>query len=186
MRDADKIDGLINNAGVIRPMQLISQISLDEWRSVFAVNLEAPLFLMQLLQDKLHAARVLNVSSGAAYFPVVGWSAYCSSKAALSMLTKCMQVEYKDLAATSVKPGIIDTKMVAEICEAQNMTDNKRDFFKVLKKENRLLTVETVACFLSWLLLDTDKDTYISQEWDIYDKSHHALWLKEPYFVPEI
>ena len=57
------------------------------------------------------------------------------------------------------------------------------DFHKRLKQNNRLIAPETVAEFLSWLLLDIDRDTYVSQEWDIYNTDHHADWLRPPHKV---
>ena len=64
------------------------------------------------------------------------------------------------------------------------MHPEKRDFFKRLKQDNRLLTPETVAAFLCWLLLDMDAIQFGSKEWDIYDTNHHRAWLVGPHHVP--
>ncbi|MDF1757257.1 MAG: SDR family NAD(P)-dependent oxidoreductase [Legionellaceae bacterium] len=186
MTDRNKINGLINCAGVIRPIEPIVNISEENWRSCMATNLDAPLFLSQGLKDKLQNGRILNIGSAVAYFPVVGWSAYCVSKAGLSMLTKCWQIEDNSVAMASVMPGIIDTDMQREIRESNFMEAEKRDYFLRLQKEKKLLKPEVVASFLTWLLLDIDRETYISQEWDIYDKSHHSKWLNSPHIVPDI
>lgn len=180
------IRGLINNAGIIEPIMPISAIDETSWRHCMATNVEAPLFLTQLLIDKLVNGRVLNISSGAAYFPVEGWAAYCVSKASLSMLTRCWQVESNLVAFASVMPGIIDTEMQVKIRAAMHMNPEKLDFFKRLKQGNQLLTTETVAAFLCWLLLDIDTVEYVSKEWDIYDTSHHAAWLIPPNIVPAL
>lgn len=100
------------------------------------------------------------------------------------MLTRCWQLEEKGIAFASVMPGIIDTPMQAVIREADHMEDEKQDFFKTLKTEERLLDPMTVALFLTWLLIDIPKDQYVGQEWDIYDSSHHSAWLKPPHTVP--
>jgi len=149
-------------------------------------NIDAPLFLTQLLLNKLSNGRVLNISSGAAHFPVTGWAAYCVSKAALSMLTRCWQLESSQIAFASVMPGIIDTSMQAKIRSAKNMSPEKLDFFKRLKQDNLLLAPATVAAFLCWLLLDIDTSNYVSKEWDIYDTSHHSAWLVPPNIVPAL
>lgn len=180
------IKGLIHNAGVIDPLEALETISLSSWRTTMMTNVEGPLFLSQGLLKKLDGGRVLHIGSGAAYFPVAGWAAYCTSKAALSMLTKSWQLETTSPAFASVMPGIVDTAMVASIRHAQNIPAEKRDYFNWLKQEERLLTPETVACFLCWLLLDINQETYVSKEWDIYDKSHHQHWLVEPHVVPDI
>ncbi len=179
-----KIDGLIHNAGIIEPIVPITDIDLPAWRQVMATNLEAPLFLNQMLQDKLVNNRVLHIGSGAAHFPVKGWSAYCVSKAALHMLTQCWQIECERVSFASVMPGIIDTDMQEKIRQSSEMDPEKVHFFKKLKKEKRLITPETVALFLAWLLLDVEKGRYESKEWDIYDKTHHHEWLISPHQVP--
>jgi NAD(P)-dependent dehydrogenase (short-subunit alcohol dehydrogenase family) len=180
------IEGLIHNAGIIEPIVSLKSLSKPAWDAIMKTNLEAPLFLTQSLLKQLQDGRVLHIGSGAAYFPVAGWAPYCISKAALAMLTSCWQLEIQDPAFASVMPGIIDTNMQAQIRNADNMNEEKQNFFKKLKQEKRLLTVETVAAFLTWLLLEIDVKTYSSQEWDIYDKSHHKSWLVDPFEVPEV
>jgi NAD(P)-dependent dehydrogenase (short-subunit alcohol dehydrogenase family) len=180
------IEGLVHNAGLIEPIVPIDMIDEASWQQVMAVNVEAPLFLTQHLRDKLTKGRLLTMGSAVAYFPVIGWSAYCVSKAALSMLTRCWQLECSEMATASVMPGIIDTPMQAQVRQASpsSMEPDKLDFYHRLKKEGRLVSPETVALFLCWLLLDIDKTTYVSKEWDIYDETHHHAWLKPPYTVP--
>ena len=180
------IEGLIHNAGIIEPIKPIKTIDENEWRQVLATNLDAPLFLSQLFYSKLINGRVLHIGSGAAYFPVAGWSAYCTSKAALSMLTRCWQIESEQVAFASVMPGIIDTDMQAYIREASYMDSEKLNFFKQLQRNNQLVSPNTVALFLCWLLLDIDKTRYVSQEWDIYDQIHHPEWLTPPHCIPPL
>jgi benzil reductase ((S)-benzoin forming) len=177
------VAGLIHNAGTIEPIAPVATVDETSWRRILDTNLNGPLFLTQMLLDKLKHGRVLHIGSGAAYFPVTGWAAYCVSKAALSMLTRCWQLESRTTAFSSVMPGIIDTDMQGIIRNARFMDEEKRHFFHLLKSEGRLLTPETVALFLCWLLLDVAKEKFISQEWDIYDSSHHQSWLVSPHQV---
>ncbi|MCX7117516.1 MAG: SDR family NAD(P)-dependent oxidoreductase [Legionellales bacterium] len=184
LRKYERISGLVHNAGIIDPIAPLSTLDEKAWRQAISTNLDAPLFLNQGLNSQLINGRVLHMGSGAAYFPVVGWSAYCVSKAALSMLTRCWQLECTDVSFASVMPGIIDTPMQKAIRESTGMDVEKQQFFKGLHEDKRLLTPETVASFLCWLLLDLDKTTYASKEWDIYDTTHHEAWLKPPHEVP--
>lgn len=180
-----QFSGLIHNAGTIDPIASMTDITLTQFRQAMATNVEAPLRLSQTLLPKLNGGRVLHIGSGAAYFPVKGWATYCTSKAALSMLTQSWQLECSDPAFASVMPGIIDTPMQAEIRQSSVMDPDKLSFFKELKDSNRLLSPSTVALFLTWLLLDVDANTYVSKEWDIYDEIHHRHWLKTPHQVPK-
>ncbi|WP_133131062.1 SDR family NAD(P)-dependent oxidoreductase [Legionella yabuuchiae] len=184
LKSQQVLKGLIHNAGTIEPIAPITDIKELEWRINMATNVEAPLFLTQLLREPLKNGRILNIGSGAAYFAVKGWAAYCVSKAALAMLTKCWQLEVNDIVFASVMPGIIDTDMQALIRNANSMDHEKLEFFKTLKQDNKLLSPETVALFLCWLLMDIDEKRFQSQEWDIYDTTHHSDWLITPHIVP--
>ncbi len=184
VQDVPVLEGLVHNAGIIEPILPITDIDESSWNQCLRTNVNAPLFLTQILYQKLVGARVLNISSGAAHFPVAGWAAYCVSKAALSMLTQSFQIELPEVAVASVMPGIIDTSMQARIRNSVSMNPDKLDFFKNLKQNNQLLTPETVALFLCWLLLDIEPSVFTAKEWDIYDSSHHAAWLKPPFTVP--
>lgn len=179
-----KLEALVHNAGVIEPISAVATMTEAAWQQFIDTNLNAPLFLSQLLLTKLPQGRILNIGTAAANFPVVGWSGYCVSKAALSMLTRCWQLENPQMAFSSVMPGIIDTDMQALIRRAEFMDEDKRHFFLALHREGRLLAADTVASFLCWLLLDVDKEQFVSKEWDIYDTSHHQSWLAAPQQVP--
>ncbi|KTD56524.1 SDR family NAD(P)-dependent oxidoreductase [Legionella shakespearei] len=177
------ITALINNAGTLEPVVGIKNLKAEDWHHTLNTNLDAPLFLPQMLYDKLLNGRVLNIGSGAAYFAVKGWTAYCVSKAALAMLTQCWQLESHRVAFANVMPGIIDTDMQAIARKGSEMDPEQVAFYQRLKDNNRLVSPETVAEFFVWLLLDTDKETYTSKEWDLYDTSHHSAWLKAPHQV---
>jgi benzil reductase ((S)-benzoin forming) len=183
---ADKpLKGLVHNAGTIEPLERIERVSTEAWEKLVQLNLFAPFRLTKNLLHALKGGRILHIGSGAAYFPMEGWSAYCVSKAGLSMLTRCLQLEIQDPAISCVMPGITDTNMTALIRGAEGMSAEQLDFHKRLHRENRLLSPETVAQFLCWLLLDLDADTFRSKEWDIYDETHHGDWLRAPYEVPK-
>lgn len=183
LQDVPRISALINNAGTLYPLTSLQNMQLKDWHQAFHTNLDAPLFLTQSLYDQLQEGRVLNIGSGAAYFAIKGWSAYCVSKAALSMLTQCWQLESDSVVFASVMPGIIDTDMQALARERCDMDMEHVLFYRRLKENNRLIAPETVAEFLVWLLLDSDKKTFASKEWDIYDRDHHHLWLKSPHQI---
>lgn len=186
LKKTPQLKGLIHNAGVIEPIQRLGHIDESAWVNLMATNVNAPLFLSQTLLPQLSQGRVLHIGSGVAHFPVAGWSAYCVSKAALWMLTRCWQLESVSPAFASVMPGIVDTDMSAIIRESAQMDTDKLEFFQQLKQNNRLIAADTVALFLCWLLLDVETSDYVKQEWDIYDTSHHAAWLPSDHVVPPL
>lgn len=178
-----QISALINNAGTLSPLDVLTHVTQEAWQNALDTNLNAALYLPQGLYKQLAQGRVLNIGSGAAYFAIKGWGAYCVSKAALSMLTKCWQIESESVSFASAMPGIIDTHMQEIARSNENPNHSGTNFYQRLKDHNRLVSPETVAEFLTWLLVDVDKNTYASKEWDIYDTSHHASWLKPPHQV---
>lgn len=179
------LKGLIHNAGLIDPLISLAQLSKASFRQIMTTNLEVPLFLSQALLPNLKAGRVLHIGSGAAYFATQSWGGYCVSKAALAMLTRCWQEDCHDPVFASVMPGIVETQMQERIRASQNLSEEKQAFFAALKANHQLVMPETVAAFLTWLLLDIDDRRFGSEEWDIYDKTHHPEWLKAPHQVPD-
>ena len=68
------LDALINNAGiaVVKPL---GEITLEEWETIFAVNVTAPFLLTQRLVPKMvTGSSIVNILSVAAKtgFPVTG------------------------------------------------------------------------------------------------------------------
>ena len=188
LKSTSSLQGLIHNAGIVDPITPLAKLCESDWQHTLATNLTAPLFLTQQLLDQLKHGRILHIGSGAAHFPVSAWAAYCVSKAGLAMLTRCWQLELEgtDTAVASVMPGIIDTDMQAVIRKAESMESMKLQFFHRLFTEKKLISADTVAQFLAWLLLTIPPKEYVSKEWDIYDKSHHSAWLKSPHCVPDL
>jgi NAD(P)-dependent dehydrogenase (short-subunit alcohol dehydrogenase family) len=108
---------IINNAGILEPAVRILDTKPSDWTRNIEVNLFGPFYVLRhgvpfLPKDGV----VINVSSGAAANPLVGWSAYCASKAGLSILTRVLAVEESDARGIRVYgflPGIVDTDMQA-------------------------------------------------------------------------
>src|SRR4029434_9648836 len=67
--------------------------------------------------SKSGGGTIINVSSGAAYRPLEGWSAYCAGKAGLAMLTRSIELETKGkgVRVFGFSPGTIDTEMQVKI-----------------------------------------------------------------------
>jgi len=113
-----RIDGVVNNAAVLDPLARIADSDPFAWQRNLQINLMGPYLITQAALPYLRRAspgRVINVSSGAAVRPTAGWSAYCSSKAALNMLTAVLAEEEPGIVALAVRPGVVDTAMQAEL-----------------------------------------------------------------------
>jgi NAD(P)-dependent dehydrogenase (short-subunit alcohol dehydrogenase family) len=114
------IDILVNNAGVIEPISALVQSDPAAWGRSIEVNLVGAYHTAHAtLPRMLEAGRgtVINISSGAAHRALEGWSAYCSAKAGLAMLTSAIALECADAGVRvfGLAPGVIDTDMQAAI-----------------------------------------------------------------------
>ena len=114
------VDALINNAGVIEPIASIADSNPADWARNVQINLVGaynPIRVLLPRMIKAGGGTIVNVSSGAAIRPLEGWSAYCSAKAGLAMLTQAIRLEN---TATSIRvfgfqPGTTDTDMQVTI-----------------------------------------------------------------------
>jgi NAD(P)-dependent dehydrogenase (short-subunit alcohol dehydrogenase family) len=119
-RQFGPIDILINNAGVIDPIGKLADSDPRQWARNIDVNLTGAYYVIRAVLPGMLARRsgvVLNVSSGAAHRPLEGWSAYCSGKAGLAMLTNALALETKGsgLRVFGFSPGTVDTEMQVKI-----------------------------------------------------------------------
>ena len=114
------VDILVNNAGVIGPIGRITELDPTEWARNIETNLTAAFAATQAALRGMVArggGTVVNLSSGAARNAMEGWSAYCSGKAGLAMLTQCIAKEYGEqgIRAFGFAPGVVDTDMQVAI-----------------------------------------------------------------------
>ena len=123
----DRLDLLVNNASDLGPSPLprLADLPLPAFERVLAVNVAAPLALIQLVLPRLRAAggRVLDVSSDAAVEAYEGWGGYGASKAALDQLTAVLAVENPDLRLYAVDPGDMNTEMHQAAYPGEDISD---------------------------------------------------------------
>ena len=150
---------LINNAGILGNVQRISDQERADLSEVLQVNVVAPAILMNKLSkscgDEYHLT-VVNISSGAAKRAIPSWAAYCSSKAALEMLSETFFLEEREKGRTTkvycVAPGVVDTGMQAKIRTVSPEDFSASAGFHTYKKNNELADPAEVAAKLYRLL----------------------------------
>ncbi len=114
------LDVLINNAGVIEPVEHLSKSDPAAWGRVIDINLKGVYHGMRAampLMEKAGGGSILTISSGAAHNALEGWSHYCTSKAGAAMLTMCAHKEgaARGIRAIGLSPGTVATRMQREI-----------------------------------------------------------------------
>ncbi len=109
------VDILLNNAGII-PRGTILETNDDMWFSSLDVNLTAVFFLCRaaipLMRDK--GGAIVNTSSTWGVYPGPGHLAYCTSKAALAAMTRCLGRDHAPdgIRVNAVCPNEVDTPML--------------------------------------------------------------------------
>lgn len=144
---------LVNNAATLGDINRVEYNSTPSIKTSTLLNVATPMALASRFIEKLKETdcrkTILNISSGAAANPYYGWVAYCSTKAALDMITRVVAAEQHSadypVRALSVSPGIVDTKMQDQIRSADKSAFKLVDKFIELKENNELTPPETVA-----------------------------------------
>ena len=109
----ERLDILVANAGISKAAT-IEETTLDDFDALFAVNVRAPYFLLQLLLPVLsEGASVIFTSSLVAHAAVGNLSAYAATKGAIDTLVKhfAFILGPKGIRVNAVAPGVVDTDM---------------------------------------------------------------------------
>lgn len=146
---------LINNSGILGEIKPMGKLNVSNIAEVYNVNIISPNILMNKFVENYNSQEekrtILNLSSGAARHTYASWSNYCSSKAALDMLSQVLDNEQRKQNANnpirvfSVAPGIVDTQMQEEIRKVPSADFSKSDIFHGYKRNNQLVSPEKTA-----------------------------------------
>jgi 3-oxoacyl-[acyl-carrier protein] reductase len=113
------LDILVHNAGLMYSMTGLGDTDDDDFRRLFAVNVDGPLFLTRAALPLLRASkhpRVIFISSQWAQVPDGHSYGYMASKAAQLGLMKAMAKEFaaEQILVNAITPGAVMTRMVPE------------------------------------------------------------------------
>lgn len=123
-----RLDALVNNAG-FSIVTKFEDTALSEFHKVNAINVDSAIIGTQILLELLKeggkarecGASIINFSSVGGLRGAAFNAAYCVSKAAISMLSKCLGAEFAalkyNIRVNSVHPGGIDTPMLNSILD---------------------------------------------------------------------
>ncbi len=111
---------LVNCAGVIGPIGLVSQIRAEEWESAINVNLTGTFLCCQAVLGPMMAqkkGKIVNVSSGIGTRVYPRFTAYGVSKAGVNYFTKTLAAEVQEfnIDVNAMNPSVTETRMQEEI-----------------------------------------------------------------------
>jgi NAD(P)-dependent dehydrogenase (short-subunit alcohol dehydrogenase family) len=119
INDLGRIDLLVNNAGIFES-EALEDISVEQWDAMFTTNTRAPFLMAKAAHPHLCAAkgRILNIGSLGGLHPWATHAHYCTSKAALHMLSKTMAKAWApEISVNCIAPGMIVQGEVDEAYE---------------------------------------------------------------------
>jgi 3-oxoacyl-[acyl-carrier protein] reductase len=118
-----RVDFVVNNAGSTRGADRVpaTQLPLELWRSVMAVNLDGTFTMSRCFARRMAAAgrggAIVNISSIAGQRLMPNTAAYATSKAAIDALSTVLAGELgpRQIRVNAVAPGMIDTSRMDDV-----------------------------------------------------------------------
>ena len=157
-REFGRLDGLVNNAGVVDLPARVDEMSVQRLQRMFAVNLTGSFLCAREAVRRMstkHGGRggaIVNLSSAAAKLGSPGqYVDYAASKAGIDLMTLGLarEVATEGIRVNAVRPGIIDT----EIHASGGLPDRVKQTAPMVPMQ-RAGTAEEVAQAIVWLLSD--------------------------------
>ena len=145
------LDVVVNSAGIyfLESVENTSKKKLDD---IVDINLKGTFLICKYTLPLLRKSKgnIVNIASGLGVVPEPGSPAYCATKAAVIMLTKCLSQEHgkEGIRVNAVLPGPIDTPLLRNSFTSENdlkISISKNPLRKIGKAED----VANVVYFLA-------------------------------------
>lgn len=109
-----KIDVLINNAGLALGLDKEYEGNTEEWSTMIDTNIKGLLTMTRLIVPGMverNEGHVINIGSVAGDAAYAGGNVYCATKAAVKAITDGLRIDVADTAVrvTNLKPGLVET-----------------------------------------------------------------------------
>ena len=159
-----RLDALVNNAGIGRRVDRLTDIDDETWHRTLAVNLDGAFFCMRAAIPRMKAVgggRIVNVSSGAARTGGGIGAHYAASKAGMLALTAkaARELARERIAVNAVLPSVIETEMMDALVPDAGARERLRAQFPI-GRFGRPAEVAEVVRFLV-----VDAPDYLTGEW---------------------
>ena len=177
IREHKKIDGIINNAGIIQPFVHLNELEMDRIDRVMNINFYGTLYMVKAFLPyllKRPEAHIVNVSSMGGFLPVPGQSIYGASKAAVKLLSEGLSSELADtnVNVSVVIPGGIATEIKKNSNIAYNVSNDS-------SKANKALSPGKAAKLIINAMEKKKLRTYIGKDCNIMN----LLYKLKPAFA---
>lgn len=111
----DKIDLLINNAGLAAGLEHIDRGDTADWDAMIDTNVKGLLYVTRIVSEKMAAAgsgHIVNIGSIAGTEPYENGAVYCASKHAVHALSQAMRADLlsSGVKVSEIRPGMVETE----------------------------------------------------------------------------
>ena len=154
----NKIDILINNAGITGPTAELWNYNIKDWNSIIDINLHGTFYCCKSIVPhmiKNNYGRIINIASIAGKEGNPNASAYSTSKAGVIALTKSLGKELadKNIAVNCITPAAAKTRIFDQ------MTEEHINYMLSKIPRNRFVKVEELASMACWMASEENSYT---------------------------
>jgi NAD(P)-dependent dehydrogenase (short-subunit alcohol dehydrogenase family) len=160
------LDVLVNNAGIYEPAPAV-ELTLESYRRVLAVNLDAPVFLASRAGGRMAErgyGRIVNITSIHGRFGEELALSYDTAKGGLEQATRTLAIELSrhGVLVNAVAPGFVSTRMAV----VDGVNELEGEWFRSIYVENGKLPLRRyaepheIAAHVAWLA--SDQNTYVT------------------------
>ena len=165
LQKENRIDILINNAGVAHNLALVEEINSEMLNSVVRDNLLPTFNMMKYtipIMKKNNSGTIINISSRAGRRAVPKLSAYTAAKFAVRGLTESVAKEVQDtgIKCISISPAGVNTGMRAMVF-GQEDAENQQDTSRINEVISRILSGSLEVSNGSDIVIIKDKEPII-------------------------
>ena len=159
LRKVNKIDILINNAGINR-VEHINEVDEKYLDEIYKVNLRGPVIMTKEISKimiKKRAGKIINISSIFGIVGKKGRSLYSTTKSGLLGLTKssALDLAKHNILVNTVSPGVINVGLTKKVLNTVEEKKIKKEI--PLNKLGKASDVSNLVCFLC-----SDLNNYIT------------------------
>ena len=158
-QEIKELDIVVNNAGIYFQAS-IEETSKEQLDKIIDVNIKGAYLISKYTIPLIrkNKGNIINISSAIGIAPEPASPAYCATKAAIIMLTKCMAQEYaiEGIRVNTILPGPIDTPLLRRVFSSDEAI-HKYAELNPMRKIGKPEDIANVAAFLA-----SDEASYVT------------------------
>ena len=150
LKGVDRVDVLVNNAGIAGPAAAVVDYKIEDWKQVLDVDLTGPFLTCRAvvpIMTKAKYGRIVNIASIAGKEGNPNAAAYAAAKGGLIAFTKALG---KELATSGVLVNCV-TPAAAQTAMLDQVTPQFVEYMRSKIPMGRFVRVDEIAAMVSWL-----------------------------------